>query len=313
MATISCQGLSKHFGSVIGLDNLDLDVEDGVIFGFLGPNGAGKTTTLRILTGLSKPTSGRAWVAGEEVSPNSFALQSKIGYLPEEPAFYGWMTGKQYLILVGNIFRLSSKENKARCDELLELVDLKEAASRRIGGYSRGMRQRLGIAQALINKPKVLFLDEPSSALDPLGRAEVLETLTRLKAEATTVFLSSHVLADVERICDVVGIIKKGRLVVQSGIDELRQRFARPLFELEFEEPGHSFIECLEALPWVEKVEAGKGDSVFKLRVSTNDVAQAKRDLPRMAIESGLTLRHYELAQPTLEEVFIELLGNRGD
>ena len=313
MPAIRCQGLTKHYGSIVALDNLDLTIEEEVIFGFLGPNGAGKTTALKIFTGLSRPTSGKAWVAGEEVVSHSHSLQSKIGYLPEEPAFYNWMTGREYLTFVGQIFSLSTRDIVKRCDELLELVDLSRDASRRVSGYSRGMRQRLGIAQALMNKPSVLFLDEPCSALDPLGRAEVLETLIRLKEQATTIFMSSHILADVERVCDVVGIIDRGRLVVESGVEELRQRFAHPIFEIEFEEPAASFVKLLEPLPWVEKVKAVEEGNVFKLRISARDVATAKAELPKMIAESGLTLRQYQMVLPTLEEVFIELVGNRKD
>lgn len=308
MQAIKCQGLTKRYGNIIALDNLALSIEERVIFGFLGPNGAGKTTTLKILTGLARPTNGKAWVVGEEVAPYSVSLQSKIGYLPEEPAFYSWMTGREYLVFVGQLFRLSSQEIERRCDELLELVDLAHDASRRISSYSRGMRQRLGIAQALMNKPSVLFLDEPCSALDPFGRAEVLQTLVRLKEQATTIFMSSHILADVERVCDVVGIIDKGRLIVESGVEELRQRFARPVFEIEFEEPATSFVRTLEVLPWVERVEAGE---VSMLRVSVRDVNKAKAELPRMVASSGLTLRQYQMVLPSLEQVFIELLGNR--
>ena len=313
MSAISCQGLTKHYGSTIALDNLSLNIEEGVIFGFLGPNGAGKTTTLKILTGLSRPTGGRAWVAGEEVAHNSIALRSKVGCLPEDPAFYNWMTGKEYLTFVGEVFRLPSKDIGARCQELLELVDLTGAASRRIGGYSRGMRQRLGIAQALMNKPAVLFLDEPSSALDPMGRAEVLNTLLRLKEQATTIFLSSHILADVERVCDVVGIIDKGKLVVESGVDELRQRFAHSLFEVEFEEMASPFVAMLERLPWVQKVDVAEGSNSSRFIVRARDVAAAKRELPRLIAESGLTLRQYQSVLPTLEDVFIELVGKKGD
>jgi ABC-2 type transport system ATP-binding protein len=313
LPAIRCQGLTKYYGSIVALNNLDLTIEDRVIFGFLGPNGAGKTTALKIFTGLSMPTSGRAWVAGEEVGSHSRSLQSKIGYLPEEPAFYNWMTGREYLTFVGQLFSLSSGDIVKRCNELLELVDLSRDASRRVSGYSRGMRQRLGIAQALMNKPGVLFLDEPCSALDPLGRLEVLETLIRLKEQATTIFMSSHILADVERVCDVVGIIDRGRLVVESGVEELRQRFAHSVFEIEFEEPAAPFARLLEPLPWVEKVNAGDEGNVFKLRVSARDVATAKVELPKIIAASGLTMRQYQMVLPTLEEVFIELVGNRKD
>ena len=313
MSAIRCQGLTKHYGSIVALDNLDLTIEDKVIFGFLGPNGAGKTTALKIFTGLSRSTSGKAWVAGEEVVSHSRSLQSKIGYLPEEPAFYNWMTGREYLTFVGRIFGLSSRDIVKRCNELLELVDLSRDASRRVSGYSRGMRQRLGIAQALMNKPSVLFLDEPCSALDPLGRAEVLETLIRLKEQATTIFMSSHILADVERVCGTVGIIDRGRLVVESGVEELRQRFAHPVFEIEFEEPAASFVRLLESMPWVERVAVEEAGNVSRLMVRARDETRAKLELPRMIAESGLTLRQYQMVLPTLEEVFIELVGNRKD
>ncbi|MEW6034203.1 MAG: ABC transporter ATP-binding protein [Chloroflexota bacterium] len=311
MPAIRCQGLTKRYGKITALDSLDLTVEEGVIFGFLGPNGAGKTTTLRLLTGLGRPTGGRAWVAGEEVHPYSSTLRSRVGYLPEEPAFYGWMTGREYLDFVGDLYHLPHRKARVRSEELLELVDLRQVASRRVGGYSRGMRQRLAIAQALLNRPAVLFLDEPTSALDPMGRAEVLETLIRLKEQATTVFLSSHILADVERICDTVGIINQGKLVVQAGVTELRQRFARSVFEVEFEEPAAPFVGLLEPLPWVGRVDAGTGSGGLKVRIHARDVTRAKQELPKLVSQSGLTLRQYQVVLPTLEEVFIELLGER--
>jgi len=312
LQAIKCQGLSKRYGKIAALDNLDLDIEERVIFGFLGPNGAGKTTTLKILTGLARPDGGKAWVAGEQVAPNSASLQRKIGYLPEEPAFYNWMTGREYLTFIGQLFKLPSEEIGKRCDELLELVDLSRDASRRIGGYSRGMRQRLGIAQALMNRPGVLFLDEPCSALDPFGRAEILQTLIRLKAQATTIFMSSHILADVERVCDMVGIIDKGKLIVESGVEELRQRFAHPIFEIEFDEPATRFVRLLESFPWVERVEMEKAGEISNLKIHVKDVAKARQELPKMVAATGLTLRQYQMVLPTLEEVFIELLGNKG-
>ena len=310
MEAIVCQGLTKRYKDVAAVDDLDLRVEEGVIFGFLGPNGAGKTTTLRMLTGLVRPTSGSASVAGAEIGADLLDLRRRIGYLPEEPSFYGWMTGREYLNFVGEIFHLSSSQRKSRCDELLRLVDLEGAASRRIGGYSRGMRQRLGIAQALINRPSVLFLDEPTSALDPMGRVEILDTLRRLRAEATTVFLSSHILSDVERVSDVVAIIDKGRLVIKARVDDLRRRFAHSVFRLEFEEAASPLVPILEQVPWVKSVELVGSDS-SKLIVHAGDVAVAKRELLPLVVEKGLTLRQYDLALPTLEDVFIELVGNK--
>lgn len=311
-SAIRCEGLSKYFGDTPALQDLDLSIPAGTIFGFLGPNGAGKTTTLKILTGLSKPSRGRAWVGGEQVAPNSVPLQSKIGYLPEEPAYYGWMTGIEYLSYVGEIFGQSQADIRKRSSELLDLVDLAEAAKRRISGYSRGMRQRLGIAQALMNQPRVLFLDEPSSALDPFGRLEVLETLTRFKGQGTTtIFLSSHILADVERVCDVVGIIDKGKLVVEAGVEDLRRRFARSVFIIEFEEPSGAFEQSVRNEPWVERVVTEEGIAGPRLAVHASDPAVAKRELPKLVAGSGLTLLRYETVLPSLEEVFMEIVGRR--
>ncbi|MFH1141504.1 MAG: ABC transporter ATP-binding protein [Chloroflexota bacterium] len=306
---IQCQGLTKRFGQTTALDKLDLAVPEGTVVGFLGPNGAGKTTTLRILAGLSRATSGTAWVAGHPVDLHSPPLQRTIGYLPDQPAFYGWMTGREYLTFVGGLFGLGGREVRRRCDELLGLVELSHVAQRRIGGYSRGMKQRLGIAQALINQPKVLLMDEPTSALDPVGRMEVLETLLRLKEQQTTVFLSTHILADAERICDQVAIIDKGRLLVQASVEELRRRYATPVFELEFEEQAGSLVAFLESVTWVQGVKVEQHPQGSLLRVHVSDPLQARRELPQIVVRSGLTLRRYEQVLPALEDVFVKLVG----
>ena len=303
---ITCQGLTKHYGAVQALRGLDLAVPEGAIFGFLGPNGAGKTTAIKLFTGLSRPTAGRAWVAGQEVAFNRQARRARLGYLAEEPAFYGWMSGREFLTYVGQIFGLGGRELTKRVDELLALADLGAAARRRIGGYSRGMRQRLGIAQAMINRPAVLFLDEPCSALDPIGRKEILEVIARLRGQAT-VFMSTHILADVERACDTVGIIDQGRLVVQAPIEELRERYAAPVFLVEVEASDGQLAALaagLRQLPWVARVEVGEN----RLRLSARDLALAKRELPGLVAASGLTLLRYELALPSLEDVFVQLV-----
>ncbi len=306
---ITCQGLTKRFGKVTALDDLDLTVPEGSIVGFLGPNGAGKTATLRLLAGLSRATSGQAWVAGHEVALNSSALQRSIGYLPDQPAFYGWMNARECLTFLGELFGLGGADLRMRCDELLELVDLAGVARRRIGGYSHGMKQRLGIAQALINQPKVLLMDEPSSALDPVGRLEVLETMLRLKEEKVTIFLSTHILADAERVCDEIAIIDRGHLLVQATIEELRQRYATPVFELEFEGQAQSFVLTLRSLSWVRRVDADQRRNGDLLKVHVDDSLQARQDLPRLIAESGLTLRRYEQVLPTLEDVFVRLVS----
>jgi ABC-2 type transport system ATP-binding protein len=309
MEAIHCQGLTKHYGKIVALDNLNLVVEEQSVFGFLGPNGAGKTTTIRLLTGLSLPSAGTARVAGEEVTSNSQALRSKIGFLPDVPAFYEWMTGREFLHFVGELHLLPAQERNTRVDEILELVDLQEAAIRRIGGYSRGMKQRLGIAQALINRPEVLFMDEPTSALDPIGRRDVLLLIERLSRE-TTIFMSSHILSDVERVCDTVGIIDQGRLVTQSTVEELRQRYARSAFELEFEEDAAPLLARLDSIPWLEKWEIATVNETPVLRIQARDVDKAKQELLQLVATSGLTLVRYELTLPSLEDIFVELMAH---
>lgn len=311
MVAVRIETLHKNFGEVQALDGLTLTVEPGAVFGFLGPNGAGKTTTIRILTGLARPGSGRAWVSGIEVSGTAAdrrRVAQRVGYLPQDPTFYGWMTARELLDHVGRVFGLSGRELRSRTEALLELIDLTEAAKRRIGGFSGGMRQRLGVAQALVNRPAVLFLDEPVSGLDPAGRKELLVLIERLRGECT-VFMSTHILADVERVCDTVGIINRGKLVAKAPKDELIERYAVPAFELEtdheFSEPLRCWADDLHQVPWVTSVEVNDRTA----RVVVNDVETAKRELMARAVEAGLILRRYEMVRPSLEDVFLHLVN----
>lgn len=308
MNPIHVEGLKKYYGSVHALDGLDITVEPGTVFGFLGPNGAGKTTTIRILTGLAHPTEGRAWVAGSEIGANGRDVARRIGYLPEEPAFYTWMTPREFLDHVGRVFGLSAGERAARATELLELVGLAEVAKRRIGGFSRGMRQRLGLAQAQVNKPEVLFLDEPVSALDPGGRKEVLELIEHLGGQCT-VFMSTHILADVERVCDTIGIITDGRLVTQAPCEALMSRYAIPVLEVEtdsdFAESFNSWAEALRQKSWVQSITI----SGLKVRVIVYEIETAKRELLSSAVQAGLVLTRYEILRPSLEDVFLRLVA----
>jgi ABC-2 type transport system ATP-binding protein len=252
VSSVHIENLKKYYGAVHALDGLDMDVAPGTVFGFLGPNGAGKTTTLRILTGLAHPTSGKAQVAGLDILKDGHKLASHIGHLPEEPAFYTWMTPREFLDYLGRLYGFSAAERASRTRELLALVRMEDVSKRRIAGFSRGMRQRLGVAAALIHHPEVLFLDEPASALDPAGRKEVLDLIESLRGQCTVV-MSTHILADVERVCDVVGIISKGRMIVQSPREELLERYAIPAFELEGDDHAAlaKWTETLRSLPWV--------------------------------------------------------------
>lgn len=307
MNAIRIEGLQKIYGAVRALDGLNLNVEAGTVFGFLGPNGAGKTTTIRLLTGLARPTAGRAWVAGVELNgagQTVHTIASRVGHLPEEPVFYPWMTPHEFLDHVGRIFGQTAPSRARRVQELLELVGLADVGKRRIGGFSRGMRQRLGLAQALVNHPEVLFLDEPVSALDPVGRKEVLELIERLRGQCT-VFMSTHILGDVERVCDVVGIMARGQLVIQAERKTLLNQYAVPAFEIEAEGLITGWAERIRLLAWVKSVDV---DGQIA-RITVTNMAAAKHDLLPSALGAGLTVTRYELMKPSLEDIFLRLVG----
>lgn len=307
-AAIACRGLTKHYGDVVALDHFTLDVPTGAIFGFLGPNGAGKTTALRLLTGLAFPTEGSATIAGMDVTTGGLGLRRRISYLDQSPQFYGWMRGRELLAFVGELFGLRGAELRARVDDALALSGMTDAASRPIHGYSGGMRQRLGLAQALVNQPDVLLLDEPVNSLDPEGRHAMLDVIAGLRGRAT-VLMSSHILADIERVCDSVAIINRGKLVVSSSVDELQERYTQPVFLLEIE-PGQEeqtrrLIESLRAAPWAEDV-TWEGTSA---RVVARDAATAAREILAALVAQGVEIQRFERARPTLEDIFLRLVG----
>ncbi len=305
---IEARGLTKRYGDVVALDALDLAVPTGSVFGFLGPNGAGKTTTLRLLTGLGRATAGSAVVAGIEVGRGGTDLARRIGYLDQDPRFYGWMTGRELLTFVGRAYGLGGAALRSRVDEVLETVGLSDAARRRIGGYSGGMRQRLGVGQAMLPRPSVLLLDEPVSALDPGGRRDTLELIGRLRGEST-VLMSTHILTDVERICDRVAILDHGRLVTEAPMSELLGRHARPILELD-PEPGQAaavatLAAALRAAAWTREVREDHG----VLRVIVTDVERAAAEALPLVVAAGVRLARFERVRPTLEDVFLQLVG----
>ncbi len=291
------------------LQGLDLEVPAGSIFGFLGPNGAGKTTTLRLLTGLARATRGTGTVDGITLGATDGKLQRRIGYLDQDPRFYGWMRGGELLEMVAQLHGLSGSAMRGRVAEVLEIVGLADVARRRIGTYSGGMRQRLGIGQAIVNSPSVLFLDEPVSSLDPEGRRDVLEIIERLRG-TTTVVLSTHILTDVERVCDRVAILNYGRLVIEAPIDELLERHALPVYNID-PEPGQPeamtrLSDALRDQPWVRELRVEHGI----LRVFVRDPVVAGPALLPILAATGVTLASFERARPSLEDVFLHLVAN---
>jgi ABC-2 type transport system ATP-binding protein len=307
MSVLEVEGLRKAFRQVQALDGLSFAVEAGTVFGFLGPNGAGKTTTLRILAGLARPDSGSACVAGHPAGPASPARRL-VGYLPEEPRFYTWMTATEFLRdYVAGLFGLKAEEARRRTNELLSLVGLQDAARRRIAGFSRGMRQRLGLAQALLNRPQVVLLDEPVSALDPAGRRDMLLLIEELR-RTTTVLMSTHILEDVERVCDSVGIIKDGRMVTVDERQALLDRYATPLIEIAFRaHPDRigAWAEQIRRLPGV--VSAVTDEALVRIQLGT-DLA-ADQQVLAQAVASGMPVERFEHGRPKLEDVFLRLVG----
>lgn len=303
---IRCENLSRTYGAVQALRPLNLTIAAGVIFGFLGRNGAGKTTTIRLLTGLARPSSGRAWVNGIETTRADSAARAQFGYLPQSPAFYNWMTPLEYLDYVGQLFQMDAATRRARSAEMLALVGLESAARRRIGGFSGGMIQRLGIAQALLHQPPVLFLDEPTSSLDPAGRYEVLELIGALRGQAT-VFLSSHILADVERVCDTIGIIHQGELLLVQARQALLAQYATNVISLELDRAylarAADLGACLQMQPWT----LGVSQEDNCLHVTVSNVTAAKTALLPLLAQQGVVLNRYEWIRPSLEDVFLQL------
>ena len=309
---VSTRGLTKRYRLDVALDHLDLDVPAGCVFGFLGPNGAGKTTTLRLLTGLARPTEGSATVAGIDATTGGRALAGRIGALDQDPRYYGWMTGRELLAFVGRLHGLDGLALRSRVDEVLETIGLVDAANRRIGGYSGGMRQRIGIGQAMLPRPSVLFLDEPVSSLDPAGRRDVLEMISRLRGTCT-VFMSTHILNDVERVCDRVGILDHGRLIAEAPMDELLASHARPILELD-PEPGQdaavdALVAMVRAQAWTRDVRVEHG----LVRVFVTDADRAAIEMLPLVVATGVRLGRFERVRPTLEDVFLALVGTAGE
>jgi ABC-2 type transport system ATP-binding protein len=301
---VELRDVRKTFADAVALDGLTLSVPPGSIYGFLGPNGAGKTTTLRILAGLAHADAGAVRIMGRDVAGGRADARGVIGFLPDVPAFYKWMTAPEYLRFAGSLFGLSGRELDARVNAMLELAGLTGVRTR-VGGFSRGMKQRLGVAQALIHGPRLLLLDEPTSALDPIGRRDVLDMIASMRGR-TTVFFSTHILSDVERVCDTVAVIANGRVVAQSGIDELRsRRGGLNRLSIEVDDPQRLW-EGLAGAAWLRTVEAGEGG---ELLVTCDDVETAQRELPALVGRLGLALRRFGVDELDLEDVFVDLVG----
>jgi ABC-2 type transport system ATP-binding protein len=304
---ISVSGLTKRYREVTALDDVSLDVPDGSVFGFLGPNGAGKSTALRILAGLSRATAGHATVAGHAVGRGG-AHRQEVGYLAQEPRFYGWMTGREVLEYVAGFYPRRRGHTAA---ELLDLVDLGDAGDRPTRTYSGGMRQRLGIAQALAGDPGVLLLDEPAAALDPLGRHDVLTLLDRLRGDKT-VFYSTHILDDVQRVSDHVAIIDRGRLVVAAPTAELVRRAGGGTLRVSLAGEAGDLLPALAGLAGVADatLSGRRGEEWdYDVRAEDGQVERVQRGVMRLATDRDLVVTGNRIDDLDLESVFLRIVA----
>jgi ABC-2 type transport system ATP-binding protein len=311
---ISTSGLSRSYNGKLVLRSLDLKVPKHSIFGFLGPNGAGKTTTIKLLLGLIKPTSGSCHVFGMDAARNNIEVRRRVGYLAQDPRYYEDMTARETLRFAASFFFSGPPDGiEARVEETLELVGLGDKADRSIKGFSGGERQRLGIAQAWVNHPDLLILDEPAASLDPMGRRDVLELMDGMR-DQTTVFYSTHILDDVQRVSDVVAILNRGELVAQAPIEELLSGKGNVAFRLGIKGDTSGVRAALLKQPWVSAVDVTSSNGTGMLTVRVTDESRAEKELLRLAMgDESVTVAEYGRKKYELEEVFMSIVEGTGD
>lgn len=311
---IETNGLGKSFGDVQALQNVNLKVPRNSIFGFLGPNGAGKTTLMKILLGLCQPTIGSGSIFGYDIVKDSIAIRERIGYLPQHPRFIEQMTSRENLLFTAKFFFKGPKANlKHRCDEMLELVGLEDKANRPIKGFSGGEKQRLGIALAQINYPDMLILDEPASALDPLGRQAVLDVMARLRKH-TTIFYSTHILNDVQRVSDTVAILNKGQLVTSGPIGQIMNRKDGVVYTVAVKGESNTVGKRLNELSWVTDTSVTHHEGISNWQISINNETVAEKDLLRFVLaDPAVTVAEFNRKKYDLEDVFMEFVKGDDD
>jgi ABC-2 type transport system ATP-binding protein len=305
---ISTEGLSKSFGEVHALKSLDLCVPQKSIFSFLGPNGAGKTTTIKLLLGLLKPTRGGGKILGMDILRDSVDIRARIGYLPQDPRFYEHMTARQMLEYTAKFFYVGPQsEINKRVNEMIELVGLEGKADRPIKGFSGGERQRLGIAQAEVNYPDLLILDEPAASLDPQGRRDVLEVMSRIRKYAT-IFYCTHILDDVQRVSDQVAIVNQGELITQTSIEELLADTGDLIYSVTLRGDARSAYTQITQQPWISGIESSQEGEQITWQVSVTDEAAAKDQLMSLLVSNGLKVSNFSRKEQNLEDVFINII-----
>ncbi|MDF2521954.1 MAG: multidrug transporter ATPase [Clostridia bacterium] len=294
---IETEKLTKYYGSKIGCRDITISVGEGEIFGFLGPNGAGKSTFIKMLVGLLFPTSGRAYVLGKPLG--DVEARKKIGYLPENFKYQDWMTGEDLLSFHASLYKLDKKKASAKKEEVLEIVKLKGHENYRIGTYSKGMQQRIGLACALLPDPDLLFLDEPTSALDPIGRKEVREIMTSLKSRGKTVLLNSHLLSEVEAVCDTAAIIKKGSIIKYGKMEDILE--SKLILEIHVEDLSSEILNKLIAFDSSLTCSSNSIQMEIKDRSAIHNVAS-------IIVNGGGKLYELSPKRVSLENLFLNLI-----
>jgi ABC-2 type transport system ATP-binding protein len=307
---IDTRGLSKIYKGVNALQPLDLQVQKNTICGFLGPNGAGKTTTIKLLLGLARPTSGSATVFGQDIVRHTTDIRRRVGYLAQDPRYYDHMTARETLRFTARFFYAGpARMIEDRIQQTLELVGLDDKADRAIKGFSGGERQRLGIAQAQINYPDLLILDEPAASLDPIGRRDVLEVMERLRKH-TTIFYSTHILEDVQRVSDTVAILNRGRLIAQAPIEELMSGTDGIVYSLTVRGNGKAAQDSIDGLPWISSISTVSANGSTTLQVKVMDEEAAESELLRLVLsDPQTTVTEFGRKKHNLEEVFLEIVS----
>ncbi len=310
---ITTDALTKTYRGISAVQDLSLTVPRHSIFGFLGPNGAGKSTTIKLLLGLTRPTSGSATIFGLDSVRDSVAIRERVGYLAQEPRYYDRMTARETLRFAARFFYSGPKRSiEERVEETLALVGLHDKADRPIKGFSGGERQRLGIAQAQVNYPDLLILDEPAAALDPMGRRDVLAVMERLRKH-TTIFYSTHILEDVQRVSDTVAIMNHGKLLTQAPVAELLTGTGSALYLLTLTGDAEAARTRLVRQPWVASVTLGPGalgaTGTTALEIGVTDARVAEARLLPLLLEGGrTTVSAFGRKQHNLEEIFLQLV-----
>jgi len=303
---IETDGLTKRYGSLTAVNKLNLKVEKGTIHGFLGPNGAGKTTTIKVLVGLLKPDGGTVRVLGQEVRGDRADVRLRMGYMSELPKFPKHLKGWELLDIYGRMYGMNEQDRKEQMPKLLEMVGLKGREKDLIGKYSKGMQQRLGIAQALLNEPELVVLDEPSLGLDPVGMVEVRELVKGIAKEGVTVFISSHLLFEVEQICSHVTIIHRGVSLVSDTLQNVSNSLAGPTtIQVEVAKLSDAIVEAMKNLPFVSYVSQDGNTLIIELKTRDDVRSQISQEITK----SGGVIVSMSLKGQTLEEVFMQLIA----